>query len=75
MRNSAEAGMAFVPSHEPSPTGKPMTGTELSARIGEIEAQRSNGFLPSVERRTGRFQRKPYDCFFFTGTHTSKIVF
>ena len=39
MKNSVEAGMAFAPSHEPFPTRKPMTETELNARIEEIEAQ------------------------------------
>lgn len=58
MKNSVEAGMAFAPSHEPFPTGKPMTETELNARIEEIEAQKNDNSSAPVKRRTGRRYRR-----------------
>ena len=58
MKNSVEAGMAFAPSHEPFPTRKPMTETELNARIEEIEAQKNDNSSAPVKRRTGRRYRR-----------------
>ena len=58
MKDNAEAGMAFAPLHEPSLTGKPMTETELNARIEEIRAQRNDNTVHMVKRRTGRRYRR-----------------
>jgi len=58
MRNSVEAGMEYVPLHEQFPIKKPMTETELSARIEEIESQRTDRSTQQVNRKTGRRYRR-----------------
>jgi len=58
MKNSVEAGMAFAPSHEPFPTRKPMTETELNARIEELALQQSESHSIPIRRKTGRRYRR-----------------